>query len=85
MPPIVLACDQNYAMPLATTLRSLVDSNRRHWPLDITVLSDGFTGLFEPLAHGCFGNGFAQSRDFDFGGHELVQPFFWRRISSRTL
>ena len=43
MPPIVLACDQNYAMPLATTLRSLVDSNQRHWPLDITILSDGFT------------------------------------------
>jgi len=40
--PIVLACDEGYAMPLATTLRSLADSNTRHWPLLVTVLHDGF-------------------------------------------
>jgi lipopolysaccharide biosynthesis glycosyltransferase len=40
--PILLACDENYAMPLATTLRSLVETNERHWPLDVTVLTDGF-------------------------------------------
>lgn len=39
--PIVLACDERYAMPLATTLRSLVEANTRHWPLDVTVLTDG--------------------------------------------
>ena len=39
--PIVLACDENYAMPLATTLRSLVEANARHWPLQVTVLTDG--------------------------------------------
>jgi lipopolysaccharide biosynthesis glycosyltransferase len=41
-PPIVMACDEGYAMPLATALRSLADSNHRHWPLDVYVLCDGF-------------------------------------------
>lgn len=41
--PIVLACDEGYAMPLATTLRSLAESNQRHWPLLVTVLQDGFS------------------------------------------
>ncbi len=41
--PIVLACDEGYAMPLATTLRSLAESNRAHWPLDVHVLTDGFS------------------------------------------
>ena len=49
------------------------------------VSGDGLTRLLQPLAHGCFGNGFAQGWDFDFGSHALSQPFFWRRISSRTL
>jgi len=40
--PIVLACDEGYAMPLATTLRSVAEHNRALWPLDITVLHDGF-------------------------------------------
>jgi lipopolysaccharide biosynthesis glycosyltransferase len=39
--PIVLACDEAYAMPLATTLRSIVDSNPGNWPLDFHVFSDG--------------------------------------------
>ncbi len=42
-------------------------------------------GLLQPLTNGRFGNGFAQRGDFDFSCHELCQPFFWRRISSRTL
>lgn len=41
--PVVMACDENYAMPLAVALRSLVESNERHWPIDVTVLTDGFT------------------------------------------
>lgn len=41
--PIVLACDEGYAMPLATTLRSLAESNRAHWPLDVHVLTDRFS------------------------------------------
>lgn len=41
--PIVLASDEGYAMPLATALRSLADSNRAHWPLDVHVLTDGFS------------------------------------------
>jgi lipopolysaccharide biosynthesis glycosyltransferase len=41
--PIVLACDEGYAMPLATTLRSAAEHNRSLWPLDVTVLHDGFS------------------------------------------
>lgn len=41
--PIVLPSDAAYAMPLATTLRSIVEANPRRWPLDFHVLSDGFT------------------------------------------
>ena len=38
--PIVLACDKRYAMPLATTLRSIVDTNRSGGPLEFHVLVD---------------------------------------------
>ena len=38
--PIVLACDEAYLMPLATTLRSIVDSNAAHWPIECHVLVD---------------------------------------------
>ena len=41
--PIVLACDEGYAMPLGTTLRSIVESNRSSWPIDFRVLFDGFS------------------------------------------
>lgn len=40
--PVVLACDKAYAMPLATTLRSIVESNRSGSPLEFHVLTDGF-------------------------------------------
>jgi len=38
--PIVLACDEAYLMPLATTLRSIVESNAAHWPIECHVLVD---------------------------------------------
>lgn len=41
--PLVFACDEGYAMPLATTLRSLCDCNQPHWPLHISVLTDAFS------------------------------------------
>jgi len=41
--PIVLACDEAYAMPLAVTLRSAVESNRSNWPLEFHVLADGIS------------------------------------------
>jgi len=41
--PIALACDAAYAMPLATTLRSIVEANQNNWPLDFHVLSEGFS------------------------------------------
>ena len=44
--PIVLAADSAYAIPLATTLRSLAEANERHWPLDLHVLSHGLSAGF---------------------------------------
>ena len=41
--PIVFACDKRYAMPLATTLRSIVDADRSGEPLEFHVLADGFS------------------------------------------
>ena len=41
--PLVLACDGGYAMQLATTLRSIAEANRRWWPLEIYILSNGFS------------------------------------------
>lgn len=41
--PIVLACDEAYAMPLATALRSIVENNRNNWPLYIYILTDSFS------------------------------------------
>jgi lipopolysaccharide biosynthesis glycosyltransferase len=41
--PIVLACDEAYAMPLATTLRSIVETNRTVKLLDFHVFSDNIS------------------------------------------
>jgi lipopolysaccharide biosynthesis glycosyltransferase len=40
--PVVLACDEAYAMQLATTLRSIVESNRKSWPLEFIILAFAF-------------------------------------------
>lgn len=41
--PIVFACDGAYAMPLATTLRSLAEANLSGSSIDCYVLCDGFS------------------------------------------
>jgi lipopolysaccharide biosynthesis glycosyltransferase len=41
--PIVLACDDAYSMPLATTLLSIVESNQTKWPLSLYILSDNIS------------------------------------------
>ncbi|RYD80202.1 MAG: hypothetical protein EOP84_12225, partial [Verrucomicrobiaceae bacterium] len=41
-PTLVLTCDGAYAMSLATTMRSIVDSNRSAWPLDFYLLISEF-------------------------------------------
>jgi lipopolysaccharide biosynthesis glycosyltransferase len=41
--PVVFACDEGYAMPLATTLRSIVEANQANGPLDCYILTDGFS------------------------------------------
>ena len=40
---VVFACDEGYAMPLATMLRSLAESNQANWPLTVHVLSNDFS------------------------------------------
>ena len=39
--PIVFAADAAFAVPLATALRSLAESNMQAWPLDIHVINEG--------------------------------------------
>jgi lipopolysaccharide biosynthesis glycosyltransferase len=41
--PIVLACDEAYAMPLATALRSMVEANRSSTGLNLSVLASDFS------------------------------------------
>lgn len=41
--PIVMACDEAYAMPLATTLRSLAETSRASGRLDVIVLTSQFS------------------------------------------
>ncbi len=41
--PIVMACDERFAMPLATALRSLYENNKRHWPIQVHILTDRFS------------------------------------------
>jgi len=41
--PVVFACDENYAMPLATALRSILDANKKRWPFEFYVLTDRFS------------------------------------------
>jgi lipopolysaccharide biosynthesis glycosyltransferase len=41
--PIVMACDESYAMQLAIALRSAVDANRSGEPLNVYVLCDDFS------------------------------------------
>jgi lipopolysaccharide biosynthesis glycosyltransferase len=41
--PLVFACDAGFAMPLATTLRSVAEANRSEWPIEVYILSDGFS------------------------------------------
>jgi|GEM_PF-727907 len=42
--PFLLACDGGYAAQLATCLRSMVESNRTGWPIDVHVLVEDFPG-----------------------------------------
>ena len=41
--PVVFACDETYAVALATAIRSAVDANRSGQPLDVYVLCDRFS------------------------------------------
>ena len=55
--PIVFACDDAYAMPLATALRSVVEANTDAWPCEFHVLTDSISAdnqrkIFESLPSG---------------------------------
>jgi len=50
LPPIALACDEAYLMPLSVTLRSLTESNADHWPLTVYVLNDAVSNPGRVLA-----------------------------------
>jgi lipopolysaccharide biosynthesis glycosyltransferase len=41
--PLVVACDEAYAMPLATLLLSIAEGHRAHWPLSVVVVHDGYS------------------------------------------
>lgn len=54
---IVMACDEGFAMPLATSLRSLAESNQRLWPIDVHILFHSFPeelrrNVFESVPRG---------------------------------
>jgi lipopolysaccharide biosynthesis glycosyltransferase len=62
--PIVLAADASYALPLAVTLRSIVEAERDRWPLEFYLLHDGFSEeLQKKVANSlpCDGPGFEDS------------------------
>ncbi len=60
--PIVLACDEAYAMPLATTLRSIVEANQNSWPLDFHVLANGLSDNTQQKVLNSLPNGSATIR-----------------------
>jgi lipopolysaccharide biosynthesis glycosyltransferase len=45
--PIVMACDERYAMPLAVTLRSMAEANRSERAFEIVILTDEFSSLMK--------------------------------------
>jgi lipopolysaccharide biosynthesis glycosyltransferase len=54
---VVFACDEGYAMPLATAIRSLVEAYRGACTLEIYVLSDGIAEhTQEKVAHSLHGS-----------------------------
>lgn len=60
--PILMSADGHYAMPLATALRSLVEANRFHWPLEITVAVAEFPERLRHLVAASLPSGSAEIR-----------------------
>jgi len=63
--PVVFACDENYAMPLATALRSILDANKKRWPLEFYVLSDRFSDEMRRIVHASLPKGSSAIRWID--------------------
>lgn len=42
---LALVCDDGYAMPLATTLRSVVEAMPDEWPIDVRVMTNRFSAV----------------------------------------
>ena len=49
-PTLVLNCDDGYAMPLAVTLRSVVETTG-DWPIDVRVLTNRFSSAHRARVH----------------------------------
>ena len=82
--PLVLAADENYAMPLATALRSLADANQIHWPLDVHILTDGFSESMKSKVVDSIPHGSANLRwaEIDFSNYDGLR--LMRHVSRIT-
>jgi lipopolysaccharide biosynthesis glycosyltransferase len=82
--PVVFACDEGYAMPLATVLRSLVESNTAHWPLDVYVLSKNFSETTRQRVERSLTGGSARLRWIDVDLSKYTQFPTLPHISTAT-
>lgn len=55
-----MACDESYAMPLATTLRSVSDSTGGTLPWDVIILTSGFSDALKQKVRASIGFGTSQ-------------------------
>lgn len=88
--PIVLAADAAYAMPLATTLRSLTENNESAWPLNIHVIHDRFDDalmakLISSLPSGSVTIGWHQANPQHFAKDYAVLPHISKMTYARLL
>jgi len=85
--PIVLGCDEGFAMPMATTMRSIAEANRVHWPLDFHLLSDGLREETRAGISGSLPEGAATIRwltvDLEAFENYRLHPSFTKMIFAR--
>ena len=92
---IILAADNAYAMPLATTLRSIVESNRASWPIHFRILDTDMSParkqkvaeLLRELGYSLQGNRKtregSQHPDRNAHAHDLRRPHHAQRAVTR--
>lgn len=82
--PMVFACDENYAMPLATALRSILDSNKKRWPLEFHIISDRFSEEMRKKVHRSLPKGSSAIRWIDVDMTSFNEFGTLSHISSMT-